>query len=806
MLNKQRVLIIYVNITQSIEQIKTSVRSRNHSSTEKRYEIFSRLTLALPLLVTVCLFFLDTARAADVLTQHYDNGRTGATLAEAILNTTNVGSANFQKLWTLYADGQVVAQPLYVSDLQIDTSANPATPLVKGKFNAVIIATMHNTVYVYDADKENRGPDGRTVPLWATWLGQPRPGGKDIDMWSTNDPEWGIVSTPAVSEDKTTLFVVAWHNDGTDGFHYRLHALDLKSGTQRQPPATIGIPSQQCKPQSEFNPCTQKQRAALLLANGIIYIGFGGDGNRGALFAYDAATLNQRAFWSSTPTGKSGGIWQSGQGPAADAQGMVYLMTGNGTFDADTNGQNYGDSFVKLSLEGQTLVVKDYFSPCNNKFLDQLDLDLGSAGPMLVPDTPRRIISGGKEGILYILSLTNMGKFVASPAAPDCQNANAVQQVNAFPPVFDNGQKHWGNIHGSPVFWKEPQTAWVYAWGENSRLEAFTFEGGLLKNVDNPKQSKFRPPIGMPGGMLTVSANGSQPGSGVVWAVVPLDGDANQQRGVKGIVLALDAHDVSRTLWTSEQDVERDRLGLFAKFTPPMVANGKVFVATYGDDEPLRKYAGNSQPTAFPKNYYVAVYGLQTAPTPVRRVIDQDRDDVAVIRAETAPLTLDTGRCKPIDATSVDCTDALAEIAQAPSLHRVLLAPNQDLHACALLRVTTAAKNAALQGASGIGFWSTEAVGGNQAAEDAGRFIPKDQLKAAGSATLKSGEPATLYEFVGVLNCPAASPEQVARLFKPYTEFAGADGNVIHNWDLASNYLISRTVPQFDRSADVLSR
>ena len=756
----------------------------------------------------VAVLGLSAAEAGDVLTQHYNNARTGATLEESVLNTTNVASGIFQKLWTLYADGQIVAQPLYVSDLQIDTTANPAAPPVKGKFNAVIIATMHNTVYVYDADKENRGPDGRTVPLWATWLGQPRAGGKDIDMWSTNDPEWGIVSTPVVSEDKATLFVVAWHNDGADGLRYRLHALDLKSGAQRRAPVNVGVsssdPSQPCKPQNQFNPCSQKQRAALLLSNGIIYIGFGGDGNRGALFAFDAASLTQKAFWSPTPTGRSGGIWQSGQGPAADAQGMVYLMIGNGTFDADTGGHNYGDSFVKLNFEGQGLVVKDFFTPCNNKFLDQLDLDLGSAGPMLVPDTPPRIISGGKEGILYVLSLTDMGKFAASPTAPNCQNPNAVQQVNAFPPVFHNGQKHWGNIHGSPVFWKEPETAWVYVWGENSRLEAFNFEGGLLKNVDNPKESKFRPPIGMPGGMLTVSANGSQPGSGIVWAVVPLDGDANQQRGVKGIVLALDAHDVSRTLWTSEQDAERDRLGLFAKFDPPMVANGKVFVATYGDDEPLRKYAGDSRPAAFPKNFYVAVYGLQTAPMPAHRVIDQDRDDVAVIRAETSPLTLDTSRCKPIDATSVDCTDALAENAQAPSLHRVLLAPNQDLRACALLRVTTAAKNAALQGALGIGFWSTQAVGGNQAAEDAGRFIPKDQLKARGNATLKSGDPATLYEFVGVLNCPAVGSEQVVRLFKPYMEFAGAGGSVIHNWDLASNYLISRTVQQFDRSADVL--
>ena len=124
--------------------------------------------------------------------------------------------------------------------------------------------------------------------------------------------------------------------------------------------------------------------------------------------------------------------------------------------------------------------------------------------------------------------------------------------------------------------------------------------------------SAFRPPHGMPGGMLAVSANGNKAGTGIVWAVVPLDGDANQQRGVKGIVLALDAQDVIRTLWTSEQFVERDRLGLFAKFMPPTVADGKVFVATYGDDEPRRdlRRPDAPRPAQFPPHYYVAVYGL----------------------------------------------------------------------------------------------------------------------------------------------------------------------------------------------------
>ena len=750
------------------------------------------------------------AHAADVLTQHYDNARTGATLDETVLNKANVSSARFGKLWTLYADGQMVAQPLYVSALSIDTTGNPNTPLVKGKFNAVIIATMHNTVYVYDADKENRGPEGRTIPLWATWLGPPRPSTKEIDMWSTNDPEWGILSTPVISDDKTTLFVVAWHDDGAKGFAYRLHALDLKNGTDRHPPVIIGASSSDatlpCKRQNTFNPCLHKQRTALLLSNGTIYVAFGGDGNRGALFAFDAQTLEQKAFWNSTPTGNDGGIWQSGQGPAADAQGNIYLMTGNGTFDAAQGGQNFGSSFVKLHLEGPKLVVKDFFTPCNQKFLNDNDLDLGSAGPVLLPVSPGRVVSGGKEGVLYLLSPTNVGKYLPSPTAPNCQNSNAVQQVQAFPVQVMNGQTRYGNIHGSPVFWNGPDAARIYVWGENSHLEAFIFRQGKLQNVANPTKSAFRPPDGMPGGMLAVSANGNSAGSGIVWAVVPLDGDANQQRGVKGIVLALDAQDVTQTLWTSEQFAQRDRLGLFAKFTPPVVAAGKVFVTTYGDDEPRRTYSPPQQhPTQFPKNYYVAVYGLLSAPTPPPSVVNQDGDDVTVVRAATSPLVMDMSRCAPIDFASVDCTIELSQEAHAPAFHQIIFAANADASGCALIRVTTASKNSGLANSSGIGFWSTQAAGGNQAADDSGRFVPKGQLKRVDTATLLSGDGATLHEFVGVANCPVGGSDALTRLFKPYMQFEGApDGRIFRNWDRASNYRISLAIPGFDRSADVL--
>jgi len=175
-----------------------------------KHHVFRSLCLTVALAPGLLLSHgRDRVHAADVLTQQYGNTRTGANLSETRLTADSVSSGRFSKLSTLYTDGQVTAQPLYVSNLAVDTSDNPDVPTVWGTFNAVIVATMHNTIYVCDADRENPGPEGRTVPLWAKWLGKPRPGRKDIDMWSTNDPEWGILSTPVVSDDRSTLYVAA---------------------------------------------------------------------------------------------------------------------------------------------------------------------------------------------------------------------------------------------------------------------------------------------------------------------------------------------------------------------------------------------------------------------------------------------------------------------------------------------------------------------------------------------------------------------------------------------------------------------
>gem|GEM_PF-1412213 len=757
------------------------------------------------------------ARAADVLTQHNDNARTGANTAETSLSSQTVTVDKFGKLWTLYADGQVVAQPLYVSNLAIDT------PAVTGTFNTVIVATMHDTVYAYDADRENRQANGQTKPLWATWLGTPRPGDKaSIDMWSTNDPEWGVVSTPVIDSARTSLWLTSWRKDAT-GLFYELHVLDLKNGKDKVPPVRIGgsppSPQKPCDYPTGYNPCSEKQRAALLLDRGILYVGFGGTDNKprndgkenvhGNLFAFDATTLQQVGQWITTPSGINGGIWGSGQGPAADAQGNIYVVTGNGTFTADQpNGKDYGNSFVKLKLENGAFVIKDYFTPCNQAWLDETDLDLGSSGALLLPETSL-LLGGGKEGVLYLLSRNSLGRY-AGAGGPGCANPNVVQafMATALHDHGAGGTVH-GHIHSAPVYWKGPAGPRLYVWGENDRLRALAFDGAKFPNPGNPVMSVFQPPNGMPGGMLSVSSNGSTRRTGIVWAVVPSNGDANLQRGVQGVVLALDAEDVSRQLWTSEQAGVRDRLGLFAKFVPPTIAGGKVFVATYGDIEPLQQYGGNAQPNQFPARYYVAVYGVLPAehahPAPV--IVNQDQDDVTVTKAvtATAALSLNLAKCSPKGAGNLDCTAALATKFALPAFHDLVVPTGYDFAGCRLLTVTTASKRAGLAASTGIGWYAADATTAEQAMTS-GRFVTTGAMKQVGVGQLRSSEPAVLNQFIGVANCSVGTAGgSYDKLFKPFMQFENSpDGRTFRNWDRSANYRISRAAPKFDRTGDVL--
>jgi hypothetical protein len=567
--------------------------------------------------LAVALLSIQASAQVDVLTQHNDNQRSGLNLQETLLNHQSVKS-NFGKLWTLYSDAKIMAQPLYVSNLK--SQKCPAG------CNTVIFASMKGTLYAYMADQKPLTQNDTLV--WARYLGDPRVGDGTFDMWATDDPTWGILGTPVIDRANNSIYSVVWCADG----QYRLYNVALDSGDVKQGPIVVqGSVGSHNFVQNPPSKQVRKQRAALLLSNGMLYVGFGGDappnsGLAGWLFVYDAATLALKTVWSPTPNGNNAGIWQGGQGPAADNAGSVYLMTGDGDFDLGK--KSYGDSILRLQLNQNGIAVADYFSPCTQSWMrTSCDLDLGSSGPLLFDDM---ILGGGKTGELYLMKANHLAHFRAGIAPPP-QNPNCV----ALPACTDGPAltQRWkaakGHIHGSPIIWSGPGgQRWIYVTGEGSPVSAFPYKNGTV-DVASVRSSKWVPGTPepppcygammnwMPGGIMSVSSDADHAGTGIVWVLVPSNGDANSYRGVKGMLLALNAEDVRDELWRSQgPDLDRadtgDSFGLLARFAPPTIANGKVFIPTAGDKEPLYRWCPPNRPKNYPANYWLAVYGLKS--------------------------------------------------------------------------------------------------------------------------------------------------------------------------------------------------
>jgi hypothetical protein len=446
-------------------------------------------------------------------------------------------------------------------------------------------------------------------------------------MWAVDDPWWGILGTPVIDRATNSLYAVAWTNDQ----QYRVYNLNITTGRIQGGPMLVQgtVGNQTFAPNTPGWVQRRKQRAGLLLSNGLLYVAFGGDNQdalAGWLFVYDAKTLALKTLWSPTPRGRNGGIWMAGEAPAADGAGNIYFQTGDGDFNAAN--QSFGNSILKLRFDNGALSVAGFFAPCNQMLLRQCDLDQGSSGAVLFDQF---IVGGGKNGKLYLMRTDKMAGYQAGPfpppaaacmpGEPDCADG---------PDLIQKWQATTGHIHGAPAVWKGPNNStWLYVMGEGDHLKAFPFANGTF-NLQAMKQSAWVEPVlnqvpacqsqanhgmWMPGGFLAVSSNGTAPGTGIVWALVPANGDGNSCRGVKGMLLALRAEDVTKEVWRSQgRDLAlsdtKDGFGLLARFNPPVIANGKVFVGTAGDAEPLRRVSG-PRPAAGPANYYLAVYGLK---------------------------------------------------------------------------------------------------------------------------------------------------------------------------------------------------
>ena len=483
-----------------------------------------------------------------VLTYHNDNSRTGQNLNESVLSPANVTQSKFGKLFSYPLDGQVFAQPLYVYKVPIDGQNH----------NVIYVATEHDTVYAFDADNK------ASSALWSVSFLNSAEGVTPIpssDLDSPINPEIGVTSTPVIDGNSGTLYVLAATKENGNYVH-RLHALDITSGAEKfGGPVVIqgsvpGSGSGSSNGQITFQTKIQLQRPALLLSKGVIYLAWASYNDHGLyhgwVMAYDASTLHQIAIWNDTPNGERGGIWQSGCGLSADSAGNVYVATGNGTFDAYAGGTNYGDSFIKLTLNGSSLSVTDYFTPFNQQTLSDEDSDLGSSGLVLLPDqagvNPHLGISAGKEGKIYLVNRDHLGKF---------QSDNDSQIVQSIPDAL--GTTPDDRNFSSAVYWNGS----VYFVGNTDAIKQFQLNSGLL-STSPVSQSSHQ--FGYTG-TSSISANGS--GNGILWTM----------EAGGSVLHAYDATNLANELYNSKQAGSRDFFGSAIRFNPPTVANGKVYVA-----------------------------------------------------------------------------------------------------------------------------------------------------------------------------------------------------------------------------------
>jgi hypothetical protein len=508
----------------------------------------------------VCFSVAATAQV-NVYSRSYDNGRSGANLQETILTPANVNSTSFGKLFTFHTDGEIYAQPLYVSNLAI----------AGGTHNVVFVASMLNTIYALDADTGTQ--------LWSQNFGSPIiPQNVESLQNISYATGLGILGTPVIDPTTNIMYFVSGSQpaSGAAQYSFNLNAIEIATGLPVSG-SPVAIAATYSTPDLTtplvFSAKTQNPRPGLALANGNVYIAFASHNDmapyNGWVLAYSTSTLAQTAVYSDTTTGTLGGIWNSGQAPTIDAAGNLYISTGNGSFGPTPNYLvQTGNSFIKLS---PTLQLLDYFTPYNSAVMNSGDMDLGSSGLLLIPNT-NYVLGGGKQGVLYLVDTTAMGKFNAS-------SDNVRQEFQAVSGV---GTSH---IHGSAVYLNSDANGpTTYVWGENDVLRGFLFNTttGLLTTTPFAMSTMTAPATNndgaMPGGFLSISANGSS--NGIVWASTPYNGDAANQN-VQGVLYAFNADTLS-LLWTDKTNDARDDIGMFAKYVPPVVANGKVYVPNFG--------------------------------------------------------------------------------------------------------------------------------------------------------------------------------------------------------------------------------
>jgi hypothetical protein len=485
-----------------------------------------------------------------------DNSRSGVNNQEWALGPTTVSSATFGKLFSCPLDGYAYAQPLYVANLTIPG---------KGVHNVVYVATEMDSVFAFDADANP------CVQLWKTTLipaGAEVISAPNLDIASSDiAPFLGITGTPVINISSSALYVVAKTRSVASNPVYSLllYALDLATGQPKIQPAGVQIASP-ASVSPGFSALLENQRAALLLDNNSVYIAFGSHGGQGNyhgwLLGYNSATMQQTSLFDVTPDSlQGGGLWQSGGGPAADLNHNIFILSGDGPFDANRGGISYSDSFLRLATSG-TLSLADYFTPCNQVSLASAGLDVGAGAALLLPDSagsssrPHLMIGASKDGSLYLANRDSLGGY--NSVCPDA--SSRVQTV----PIGD------GPVLSTPIFWNNA----VYVAAGNGLLKAFPVTGGVM--ASSPLVSQSPEMFGAQGATPVVSSKGAT--NALIWLID--SSGALSAPNTPAILRAFNPSNLSNEIYHSGMVPSRDTAGLAVKFTIPTVANAKVYVGT----------------------------------------------------------------------------------------------------------------------------------------------------------------------------------------------------------------------------------
>jgi hypothetical protein len=493
-----------------------------------------------------------------VLTYHNDNLRTGRNSNETQLTLKNVNSGTFGKLFVISTDGLVDAQPLYAPNVSIPGN---------GTHNVLFVASEHDTVYGFDAD------NGTT--LWQVTMLAAGETTSDNRGCGQVTPEIGVTSTPVIdltAGPNGTIYVVAMSKDSDSNYHQRLHALDITSGAEEfGGPVDVAAQYPGTGDNSQggyviFDPKQYKERAGLLLVNHIVYTSWASHCDdrpyTGWIISYNETTLAQQSVLNVTPNGSEGAIWQAGAGPAEDANGNIYFLDANGTFDTTLNGNgfpingDYGNAIVKLSTKKGQLAVSDYFNMYNTVSESEADEDLGSGGAMVVPNFKdssgvlhELVVGAGKDANIYLANRTNMGKF-----NPNNNNQIYQEITGALA----------GSVFSAPAFADKR----IYYGAVSDTIKAFSFNGSGLLN--STPASATTTTFAYPG--ATPSISGSSAKNLILWAT---------ENTSPAVLHAYSANNLAVELYNTNQAAGgRDNFGNGNKFITPTIANGKVYVGT----------------------------------------------------------------------------------------------------------------------------------------------------------------------------------------------------------------------------------